>query len=400
MRAGQCKTNSAKRQCPICHAATNYHLFDLHYTLFDDTPLPGLMSVVACCRCGFVHYDTSASEKDFNDFYARHYAIHAYGSDTSDYQKDKNYLRGISRFLIEGGVDKQAHIADLGCGQGQLIRFLAQEGFSNLLGIELCAGYVEQLVKDGIPARVGSVLDTFTGAEKKDVLIYKHIFEHLYDISEAAKSAAGNLNPGGFLFIAVPDASRYNEFSDYAFLHYMTIEHINHFDRHHLQTLFRNFGFSLVHNESKMLDIAEDYPFPILTCLFKKDLAPMNDFPDGNFALADRMLDLFEDSHDLNTPALLNLRNTPGRIYVWGLSYRTCMYLAMSELKNCRIEAYVDIDPHKQGKIMNGHKVLSPDILEDCTADDTLVIGVGPSSTKMEALIRQKGFRGNIIRLT
>lgn len=400
MHTIQCKIKTAKRKCPICYAVTNYRLFDLYYTLFGDCPLPGLMPVAACCRCGFVYYDTSASENDFNEFYAHHYTIHAYTSDSSDYQKNQSYLKGISRFLLEGGVNKNARIADVGCGQGQLIRFLAQEGFSNLLGVELCVDYVEQLMKDGIPARVGSVLDIFAVHQKKDVLIYKHIFEHLYDISASAKAASENLNPDGFLLIAVPDASRYNEFSHYSFLHYLTIEHINHFDLHHLQTLFRRFGFSMVNYESHMLDIAEDYPFPILTCLFKKNLEPQNELSAANFALADRMLVCFKGSHDLNTPALLNLNNFQGRIYVWGLSYRTCMYLAMSELKNCRIEAYVDIDPHKQGKIINGKTVLSPDILEQCTPKDTIVIGVGPSSAKMEVLIREKGFLGNIIRLT
>lgn len=394
-----CRKYTAKRLCPICYGAVNYRLFDLHYDLFDDSPLSEIMHVSACCQCGFVYYDTSTSEIDYNEFYAHHYFIHAYNSENSDYQSNQNYLKGIINFLLDGGVRKDAHIADLGCGQGQLLRALSQEGFVNLTGVELCVEYSEQLIRDGIDARTGSALDTFEAHQKKDVLIYKHIFEHFYDISSATRIAAENLKSGGFLFIAVPDACRYNEFYKYSFLHYLTIEHINHFDLKHIQILFQKFGFSLVNHESRMLDIAEDFQFPILTCLLRKNRSDRENFLLGDFALANKMFNWFKESQDLNTLALQELKECKGLIYVWGLSYRTMMYLSMSELKNCRIEAYVDIDQRKQNKFINGKKVVSPDILKNCTEQDTIVIGVGPSSVKMEHLILEKGFLGEIIRL-
>jgi hypothetical protein len=107
-----------------------------------------------------------------------------------------------------------------------------------------------------------------------------------------------------------------------------------------------------------------------------------------------------EIAQDLNTSALRKLKNGQGRIFVWGISYRTSMYLAMSNLKNIRIEAYVDIDHRKQSKTIDSKKIISPDILKQCTDQDTIVIGVGPSSGKMESLIREKGLSGKIIRLT
>lgn len=400
MLTSQQRTVTSKRQCPICHGEKSYGLFDLHFALLNDCPLPAKMPVAACCQCGFVFYDTEASENDFNDFYANHYTIHAYQSGSGDYQKNIGYLEDIAKFLLESGIDKNAAIADMGCGQGQLIRYFAQQGFIDLLGVELCAQYVNQLNDDGIPAKIGSVNDIFSTDQKKDVLIYKHIFEHLYDIASAVQTAADNLNPHGYLLVAVPDARHYNEFSPYSFLHYLTLEHINHFDLHHIQYLFRNFGFSMVNYTSQMLNIAEDYPVPTLTCLFQKSNDQDERDLTANFDLSDEMLDCFMKSQDLNTPELIELTNSQGRIYVWGLSYRTSMHLAMSELRHFRIEAYVDIDPQKQGKRINGQKVLSPDILDQCTPEDTIVIGVGPSSKKMESLIREKGFRGRVIRLT
>jgi hypothetical protein len=154
MTTKHCDVYSAKRVCPICSGLTNYRLFDLHYILFDDSPLSKLTHVAACCQCGFVYNDTSSSENDFNEFYSHHYLINAYNSSSCDYQSNENYLEGISTFLLEGGVKRDSQIADMGCGHGQLLRALAKEGFVDLEGIELCAEYIAQLNEDGFQVRL------------------------------------------------------------------------------------------------------------------------------------------------------------------------------------------------------------------------------------------------------
>ena len=101
----------------------------------------------------------------------------------------------------------------------------------------------------------------------------------------------------------------------------------------------------------------------------------------------------------LDMPELIELQMSQRKVYVWGISYRTSMYLAMSPLKDCNIQAYVDIDQRKQQKKIGNKNILHPDILNGLADDVTVVIGVGPSSRSMQKMLGDNGFYGEIIRL-
>lgn len=393
--------SQAMRSCPLCRHGQNAKLLDLEYALFDDTPLNACMQLVSCSRCGFIYYDTTAQEADFDAFYRDHYFIHAY-STKQDYQADQEYIGGIVDFLRERGLTNNSRIIDVGCGQGQLLRALKSYGFQNSAGVELCRDYIEGLQGEGYEAYLGSALQMPKATEKAAFLIYKHIFEHFFDLHAAVAMAGKHLAPGGYLLAAVPDAARYHDCPGYSPLHYLTLEHINHFDLQHLDSLFGAHGMQREYAASRMLDIAEDFPFPIMTCIFKKQLQPVAVPVQPDFTLADEMLRWLEKDEGLATAALEELRQSGRRVYVWGVSYRTAMYLAMSPLRGCNIRAFLDIDPRKQQKTLLGKSILSPNdvlgtIVDD--ADVAVVIGVGPSSRSMMDRLANLGFKGTIIRL-
>ncbi len=387
------------RQCPLCHYSQSNRLIDLEYALFDDSPIDSRMHLSACGHCGFVFYDTVSKEDDFRNFYSNHYFIHAYYSVSHDYQSDTECYSDIAQLLKNYGLSSTSRIVDVGCGKGQLIRSLKHYGFDNITGIELCQDYVKGLKAEGMEAYLGSALDMPIRKEEADLLIYKHIFEHFYDLHSAAKAAYEHIAPGGYLFVAVPDAAFYNSCKEYSSLHYLTIEHINHFDLHHIESLFGTYGLKLENSVTRMLDISEDYPVPIMSCLFSKPINPEAVELKPNFELAENMIHWLETSDSLSNKELENLQKSQREIFVWGLSYRTAMYLAMSPLKDCNIKAFIDIDPRKQEKTLLNKNVISPDILNSLNDDITIVIGVGPSSRAMMEQLRNQGFKGDIIRL-
>lgn len=387
------------RSCPLCSSRKGYGLIDLEFVLFDDSPLVGTMQLTACGKCGFVFYDTKSTKADFNDFYQNHYFIHAYYSTSNDYQFDGQCYSQTASLFKEHGLSSSSRLYDVGCGQGQLIRLLRISGFTNIAGVEICADYVNELNSEGIEAHLGSAYKLPIKEGEADLLIYKHIFEHFYEVHSAVKEACNSLAPGGLLFVAVPDTSCYNKFKDYSFLHYLTLEHINHFDLPHLEVLFGMYGMVLENSETRMLDIKEDFPVPIMSCLFRKRSDPVPLSPRGDFSLARNVMDWYVESKNLSTYALEELEKSQRDVYVWGLSYRTAMYLAMSPLKRCNIKKYLDIDTRKQKKTIMGKPVESPELLKDLNGDATVVIGVGPSSNSMKNHLRSLGFTGEIILL-
>jgi 2-polyprenyl-3-methyl-5-hydroxy-6-metoxy-1,4-benzoquinol methylase len=390
---------STIRPCPLCSCKNAYRLIDLKYALFEDNPLSPVMHLATCADCGFVFYDTQSTEADFDEFYSDHYLIHSYCSSLHDYQADHNAYRHLAGLLRDVGINEVSRIVDVGCGRGQLLHALISYGFNNVAGIDLFSDYIKDLNAEGLEAYTGSAFDIPEHTKNADLLIYKHIFEHFFDLHSAAKAAHKNIVPGGHLFIAVPDATQYNNFREYSFLHYMNLEHINHFDLPHIESLFSSYGMSMEYTDTQLLDISEDYPVPIMSCLFRKtsDSGPADIEPDFN--LAEDMLHWLEDNKSLDTTELKNLAASQHSVYVWGISLRTSMYLAMSSLKSCNIKAFLDIDPRKQNKTLLNKKILSPDMLKHCSEKDTVVIGVGPSSRTMSEMLCRQGFKGGIIRL-
>lgn len=387
------------RPCPLCMAKESYKLLDLNYALFDDSPLNSQMLLNSCSHCGFVFFDTKSNENDFDIFYKDHYFIHAYNSTQHDYQTKNECYSNLPELFTKHGIIKSCRIIDVGCGQGQLIRSLRLNGFTNIAGIELCRDYVDGLNKEGIEAYYGSALDIPIKKETADLLIYKHIFEHFYDLHTAIEKAIELLVPGGHIFVAVPDCQRYNNFKEYSPLHYFTVEHINHFDLHHVESLFAAHGMTMEHTETQMLDISEDYPVPIMSCLFRKQTPPVSAEAKPDFGLALNMAKWFERCRDLNTRELQRLQATQKEVYVWGISYRTAMYLAMSALKDCNIQGFFDIDVRKRNKHLLNKQILSPDTISSLNDDVAVVIGVGPSSISMVNQLSSQGFKGEIVRL-
>ncbi len=385
------------RVCPLCSHEKSRRLLRLEYALFDDNPLSPVNYLSSCSHCGFVFYDTESTETDFNDFYKDHYLIQAKADYAiKDYLNINKYTDGLIR---EYGLSDSSRIVDVGCGQGWLMRYLKSSGFENIAGIELCQDYVDELNGEGYEACYGSAFDMPIEKESADFLIYRYIFEHFYDLHTAVKAASEHLAPGGYVLAEVPDAKLYNSFEGYAPLHYLILEHINHFDLPHIEFLFGTYGLKLIDSKHLLLDIAEDYPVPIMSCLFQKTVKPVSVHFSPDFELAENMLSWFEECDNLSSRELEELQESQREVCVWGISYRTAMHLAMTPLRNCNIRAFFDIDPRKQKKTLLGRKIISPDMLRDISEDAAVVIGAGPSSRSMDAQLREQGFTGQTIRL-
>jgi Methyltransferase domain len=77
-----------------------------------------------------------------------------------------------------------------------------------------------------------------------DLIVLSHTLEHVVNLQEI--SAIRNLLvPGGFLYIEVPDASRYADFPRREYLYYIDRLHINHFTPASLSHLLKEQGMFL-----------------------------------------------------------------------------------------------------------------------------------------------------------
>lgn len=108
----------------------------------------------------------------------------------------------ILKFL---SAARDAHILDIGCSGGALLRDLARAGFKNGYGIDVSERAIQQCKNAGF-ANVACVDARATGFPDNtfDVVIASDILEHIADENGALKEWRRIMKPSGIMFIFVP----------------------------------------------------------------------------------------------------------------------------------------------------------------------------------------------------
>jgi hypothetical protein len=85
----------------------------------------------------------------------------------------------------------------------------------------------------------------------------------------------------------------------------------------------------------------------------------------------------------------IDLLATKGeRIYVWGTGTHTLHLLETSRLGDCRIEAFIDSNPHYTGATLVGRPVISPAQL--AAADAPILVSSAVSQGAISAAARER----------
>lgn len=107
--------------------------------------------------------------------------------------------------LIEFLTTPGERILDVGCGNGDLLRYLRSRGYQKLTGLEHSAYACRRLIAGGIDMINGSLLDIPGDNEPYDVVIASQVLEHVIWRDRFMREIKANLRPGGRLMVFVPD---------------------------------------------------------------------------------------------------------------------------------------------------------------------------------------------------
>ncbi len=202
-----------------------------------------------CRDCGLWNYDLACG-LDQGQYTAE------YHSPTDmDWQPNADMRMAwgaLSRF-----VDEPGSLLDIGCGNGCLMYEARAAGW-DVAGLELSATFARAVTEDtGMPVRAGNFLDADDGpAETYDVVVLRHVLEHLPDPHLAMRRIRERLKPGGLGYLEFPNTGS----ASYAVkrvLKNMGLRnkkysaewrpgHCNEYDRGAFKTLLELTGFELV----------------------------------------------------------------------------------------------------------------------------------------------------------
>jgi SAM-dependent methyltransferase len=374
------------RPCPVCGSEDSSVIRDLELVVPEKFSLQHTFSINRCVQCGAVFHDVNPqpSRDDYYESYT--------GSETAGYQVSEDQTRFNELtlgFLERTSLKmKESAIADIGCSYGITLMSLRERGFDNLYAIDPDRAAIKYLSDQAIPGRAGSILDPFPELEKRfDLVILRHVLEHLDAPRNAILNVEKWLKPGGRIYIELPDLTRYQACGPFPG-YYFEYEHINHFSLFSLLNLMR--AYTLIQYEST----SEIYPCQ--RAIFEKSEIekPLN-FSGGDApsALCALTRPSTQGAAVLGNIAALGTRE----IALWGVSTFVYRLLTHTPLRTCNIKHLVDRNPKRQGERLLGLTVEAPESLRAFRGD--IVICGENSADSIEQSIRSLGFDNPIARL-
>ncbi len=387
-----------QRCCPICTHALGEVLVNQRFVLPAEHPLTEGYDVVFCKQCGFAFADTVAPQKAYDTYYASlsKYADAATSTGAGQNDWDGERLEETARTIAAFEPDRSAPIADVGCGGGGLLRALAANGYTNLWGIDPAEGCVRAVRSlPNVRGAVGGLFDLPLVLSPLQGIVLSHVLEHVRDLEQALRGLHRHLEPGGWLYIEVPDATRYHAFVPSPFQDFNT-EHINHFSPTALQRLCARAGYEPLVVRRKTILSAPQMPYPaqFLFARWNGSGVPVPGLPEEELRRDDP--ELREALERYATISQDNLaRMVAGlapqicgqEIIIWGTGQLVTKLLATSAFApeaEVRIRCFVDSNPVHHGRLIHGVPVVPPN---DLTSLPELPILIG--STINAASIRE-----------
>lgn len=384
------------------HAAEVLHV--RRFVLPDGHPFVAGYQVVTCGTCGAAYATPLPPQEAYEAFYRDRskYADAATGTGGGVQPWDDARLADTARQLAELVPDRTAHVMDVGCGAGGLLRHLRQLGYSRLTGIDpapACVAAVQAI--DGVRGLVGSLFTLPATATPADCVVLSHVLEHVRDVGAAVDGLRAVVHRDGCVYAEVPDATRYADFLVAPYLDFNT-EHINHFSVGTLRRLFATRGWQVTASGTKTIWSSPSTQYPCAWVAARPRHAsdtPSTEEPDTTLRHAlqryvkasETLLSAISANCDR---AQLAIRE----VFVWGTGQTTAILLAETPLGTTRVVAYTDSNPIYHGLTIAGVPVVPPEQLRE-RPEVPVVIGSLLHGAEIVTALTARRFPNPIIRL-
>jgi hypothetical protein len=185
-----------------------------------------------------------------------------------------------------------------------------------------------------------------------DILIVRHILEHVYDLAEFTSALKLLSSDNGYIVFELPDCTRSLELFDYTML---WEEHLYYFTPFTLEIILNICGFELVRFENY------DYPFE------NSMVAVTRVSEQQTVKIAEETLHIeilrgeqygkkFEEYRTKFRKSFIKYRQNNGKIALLGAGHLACMFIWLFQLQDY-IECVIDDNPLKQGLFMPGSRL-------------------------------------------
>lgn len=282
----------------------------------------------------------------------------------------KEFTQFVSDWLIKE-LPFNSKILEIGCHDGFMLNELRKAGHT-VIGVEPSpfAHYAKETYK--LDVKNEFFVDGMFEKEEFDVVIMRHVVEHVPDPVAFVAAAVKTLKKGGIAYIEVPNSQWSLEYSFFPEFH---VDHISYFTMNSLKQLLNRTGL----NENIHTEAFNAYMrFPFLMTLASKT-SEIEHYANVlstdlflNFSVQDS-INNFLANYKTYINSLSNLRDL-GKVAVWGSGSIGTQYAIDGNWYDNNI-VYVDPNKISQGMVLSvtGQLINSPDILRSYKPDILLI---------------------------
>ncbi len=377
-----------ERPCPVCLTQKARLLFRQSFCAFSEGGLLTGYDLVVCAQCGTAYADGIPPREVFDIYYAR-MSKYEQSQRSGELSSTDRERFAETADMLEAYLRPDSRIVDVGCATGGLLAELQTRGFHRLLGLDpspACAAVAKRLY--GIEVRTMTLHELTALHERFDVVVLTGVFEHLPELDESITSLRKILQPGGLLYIEVPDASSYDQrFS--APYQFLSIEHVNFFSPASLSNLLARFGFDCSFARRVNRHLGPHSIEPAVAALFSPTgkVAPARPDLETEPALM-RYLESSRRLEEEIQQKIARLVESQVPLAVWGAGTHTLRLLETSKLGSARIVAFIDSNPRYQGKQLRGIPIVAPGDFK--SADATILISSQVAESEIKSQIRNQ----------
>jgi SAM-dependent methyltransferase len=360
--------------CPACDAPGSEVFYEVagvpaHSCLLMATPEEarayprGDIALAFCRSCGFIQ--NAAFDPRLPDYSPRYEETQAFSP------RFLRFLRALARDLVERHGLRGGHALEIGCGKGEFLELLCEEGCARATGID--PGCRPERLTGAAAARVRLVRDRFDerwGPLDADLVACRHTLEHIAGVGaflRLVRRALGD-RAGAAVFFEVPDVRRVLAETAFWDVYY---EHTSYFSLGALVRVFRASGFRVLRVER-----AYAAQYLLLEAAPASGPGAAEATPAGagvpvagedDLAELAALVERFREEAPRRALAWaeeIRALARRGPLVLWGSGSKAVALLTTCDLAGC-VRAVVDINPHKHGRFMpgTGEPIVGPEAL-------------------------------------
>lgn len=260
------------RQCPVCTGSA----FTPYLQVKDYTTSSEEFTLQQCSQCHFVLTNPRPDQASIGRYYLSDKYISHTGSRKTLFDRIYTLVREralTTKYNLVSRYSTSGKILDYGCGTGEFLHTFQKRNWT-IAGVEpsaIASAKATQLLGQ---APVQNLEEVTSG--QFDVITLWHVLEHVHTLHETLASLKNKLNPGGTIFIAVPNRESYDAFHyEKYWAAYDVPRHLWHFSKENMDQLLKNCGLKIASIEPMKFDsyyvslLSEGYKNPSSPALLR-----------------------------------------------------------------------------------------------------------------------------------